>query len=141
MPSQFLELGAIRSVCQECSVNDLCLPRGLPREEVEQLEGIVGKPDPIPAKGYLFHAGQPCKALYAVKTGLVKAVTYSSDGDEQVTGFFMGGDLLGFDGLADDTHTCTAQALDMTSICAIPIAQLDSVATAVSGLHRQLRRL
>jgi CRP/FNR family transcriptional regulator len=141
MTAQPVQLDAIRNACQACTIHDLCLPRGMERAEVEQLEGIVGQSGPIAAKAHLFRAGEPCNALFAVKSGLVKASTLSREGDEQVNGFYMGGDLLGFDGLADDVHSCSAQALDTTSVCVIPMDQLDRVATAVSGLHRQLRRL
>lgn len=141
MGLEAVDINHIRSICKDCSVSELCLPRGLKREEVEQLEGLVGWRGPLAAREHLFRLGQACQALFAIKSGLVKTVTYTAEGSEQVTGFFMGGDLLGFDGLADDVHVCSALALDTTSVCVLPIDQLDQAATASSGLHRQLRRL
>ena len=47
----------------------------------------------------LFEAGDEFNAVYAIRSGFFKTSVIDGDGREQVTGFFMGGELLGMDGI------------------------------------------
>lgn len=141
MVAQGGTVDALRSACRSCSVRELCLPFGLEASEVAELEELVDRRGPLDRGQHLFRAGQECRALYAIRSGLVKTFTLTSEGEEQVTGFFLAGELVGFDGLAEDQHHCHAQALDTTTYCRIPIPQLDRLTAAVPGLNRQIRRL
>lgn len=141
MAAQGSTVDALRSACRSCSVKELCLPFGLESSEVEELEGLVEQRGPLGKGEYLFRTDHECRALFAIRSGLVKTFTLTPEGDEQVTGFFLAGELVGFDGLAEERHQCDAQALDTTTYCRIPIPQLDHLTVAVPGLNRQIRRL
>jgi CRP/FNR family transcriptional regulator len=53
----------------------------------------------------LFRAGDRFDSVFEIWTGFFKTVIATSQGREQVTGFQMGGELMGLDGI--DT-ACTA---------------------------------
>lgn len=88
----------------------------------------------------LYRSGDALSAIYAVKCGSIKTLIASSDGEEQITGFFMPGELLGFDGL-DDGHSCTAVTLERTILCKLPTTSVDQLAGQIPGLRRELFRM
>jgi CRP/FNR family transcriptional regulator len=67
-------------------------------------------------------------------------VTMDQAGNEYMTAYLLPGELLGFDALADDKHTCSAVALETLSYCELPAEQLDSLCRDVPNLLRELFR-
>ena len=65
----------------------------------------------------------------------------SANGDEQIVGFHLPGELLGLDGFADDTYTCNAVALETSSVCELPLDQLEMLCHQLPGLQKQMRRI
>jgi CRP/FNR family transcriptional regulator len=64
----------------------------------------------------LFGVGERCPSLYIVHHGFLKTSLLRADGREQITGFYMPGDVLGLDGLAGGRHTVDALALEESSV-------------------------
>jgi CRP/FNR family transcriptional regulator len=89
----------------------------------------------------LFEAGKPLQALYAVRTGSFKTFTLTEQGEEQITGFHLPGDVIGFDAIGDQQHPSYAQALETAMVCEIPFNNLDSLLDHVPKLRQQLMRL
>jgi CRP/FNR family transcriptional regulator len=56
-------------------------------------------------------------------------------------GFHLPGELFGLDGLETDIHTCSAIALETTSLCELPLNQLDNLCSSIPGLSHQMHRL
>ncbi|MFO7857617.1 MAG: fumarate/nitrate reduction transcriptional regulator Fnr [Ectothiorhodospiraceae bacterium] len=135
------EIRRLREACNTCSLNELCLPMSLKAEDVEALDRIVQRRRPLHKGEALFHAGDASESVYAVRTGALETVNTSQDGEEQVTGFYLPGELLGLDAIASGTHRSTATALETTSVCQIPLGDLESLATHVAGLQHHLLRI
>lgn len=125
---------SIKVSCTQCSLSTLCLPRGLSHEEFESLTSIVKRERPLEKGEPLFELGQPFKSLYAIRTGSVKVFLPTNEGDEQIVGFHMPGELLGFDGMGHDCHGCSAVALESSSICELPYAHLHDLAQELPSL-------
>jgi CRP/FNR family transcriptional regulator len=68
-------------------------------------------------------------------------VTLSEDGDEQVLGFHLPGELIGLDALGGGSHRCEAVALGDANVCEVPFDQLTDIATQLPGLQQQLLRV
>lgn len=126
--------------CQNCSLSELCLPRGLSRDELEMLEDSINKTVKVKKKGYLFHRDDGQQAIYAVKAGAIKTSLATPDGEEQILGFYLPGDLLGFDAFAHDRHTCDAQALDDTLVCELNIEEFQTLCGKLPSLRGQMMR-
>ncbi len=109
--------------------------------EMEELDSIIKRSKPINKGGYIYHAGDTFKSLYAIKSGSVKTYTISDDGTEQITGFYLPGELLGLDAINDNVHHATAKVLETTSLCEIPFAGLEEIVVQIPGLGRQLMRI
>jgi CRP/FNR family transcriptional regulator len=127
--------------CGSCSLSQLCLPHGLEAQELDTLDGIIHHKPQIDRNSVLFHNGTPLKALYAVRSGSFKTYRSTSDGSEQITGFYFPGELLGLDGFGDNAHRCTAQALESSSVCSLPIQDFENLCCQIGGLRRQLMHL
>jgi CRP/FNR family transcriptional regulator len=88
----------------------------------------------------LFRVGDSFDAVYAIWTGLFKTCVSSKDGREQVTGFQMGGELIGLYGIGTRRHEVDAVALDDAQVCVIPYAELEALALEVNSLQQQFHR-
>lgn len=126
--------------CQNCSLSELCLPRGLNREELELLESSINKTVKIKKKDYLFRRDDQQYSIYAVKAGAIKTALSTPDGEEQILGFYLPGDLLGFDGFANNRHTCDAQALDDTLVCELTMENFQELCGKLSSMRGQMMR-
>lgn len=127
--------------CQNCSISELCLPFSLNDQELDLLDNIIDRKRPVHKGDRLFKDGDSMQSLYAIRTGTFKTYTINANGEEQITGFHLAGDLLGFDAIADSKHPSFAQALDTSMVCEIPYNTLDSLSNSMPKLKKQILRL
>lgn len=127
--------------CQHCGFSQLCLPFTLNDAELDKLDQIIQRKRPSHKGDHLFEAGKQLQALYAVRTGSFKTYTLTEQGEEQITGFHLPGDVIGFDAIGDQQHPSYAQALETAMVCEIPFHNLDQLLDQVPKLRQQLMRL
>lgn len=127
--------------CGQCSMSELCFPHGMKPEDMEKLDEIIEQRKPLHKSDFLFREGDVSNGVYAVRSGSIKTLVESPNGDEQIVGFHLPGELLGLDGFMDGKHTCTAIALETTSVCAMPLDKLDKLCSTLPSLHRQMHRI
>ena len=136
-----IDFSKFKVSCGDCSLHELCLPHGLANDDLKRLENTIKRPRPIHKGDYMFRMGDPCHSLYTVHSGSIKTLISTDEGEEQIMGFHLPGELFGLDGLETDIHTCSAVALETTSLCELPLNQFDSLCHAIPGLSHQLHRL
>ena len=141
--SKFKEIDVdhLKLSCSECNLRELCFPHGMNVEDLGNLDAVVDQPKPLHKNDFLYRDGEKTAAIYAVRSGCVKTMTESANGDEQIVGFHLPGELLGLDGFADGLHTCNAIALETSSVCELPLDQLESLCGRLPGLQKQMRRI
>ena len=127
--------------CQDCSISQLCIPFSLNSSELDLLDSIIERKKPIQKGETLFKAGDELKSLFAIRSGTVKSYTITEQGDEQITGFHLAGDLVGFDAVTRLYHPSFAQALETSMVCEIPYETLDELSGKMSKLRQQIMRL
>tara|TARA_B110000881_G_scaffold194597_1_gene188710 strand:- start:284 stop:1003 length:720 start_codon:yes stop_codon:yes gene_type:complete len=127
--------------CQDCSISELCLPFSLSGEELDSLDEIIDRKRPIHKSDKLFSDGQKMQSLFAIRSGTFKTFTVNEQGEEQITGFHLAGDLLGFDAIGLGEHPSFAQALETSMVCEIPYESLDSLSNTMPKLKKQVLRL
>lgn len=127
--------------CQDCSLHQLCLPVGIDREDLAQLDHIIKRRRPIQRGDHLFVASDKFRSIYAVRSGSLKTYNLTEDGREQVTGFFLPGEIVGLDAIGEGAHTCSARALETTSVCEIPYEELEGLGEQIPALTQQLLRI
>ena len=96
--------------CASCNLRELCLPAGLCADDLARVENVVYARRRVKRGEALFNAGGQFNAVYAIRSGFFKASVIDGEGREQVTGFFMGGELVGLDGLGSGTYNASAVA-------------------------------
>ncbi len=124
--------------CASCSLNTLCLPLSLSKNDTELLDRIVKRSRPIHKGDYVFKQGEPFRSLFAIRTGSVKNFTIRSDGEEQITGFHLASELIGLSGFNDVEYPESAVALETTTVCELPIDQLDHLSDSMPNLRKQV---
>jgi len=127
--------------CQNCSISELCLPFSLNNKELDSLDDIIDRKRPIHKGDKIFSDGQELNALFAIRSGTFKTFTVNEQGEEQITGFHLAGDLLGFDAIAESEHPSFAQALETSMVCEIPYDNLDQLSNTMPKLKKQVLRL
>ncbi|MFT4171445.1 MAG: helix-turn-helix domain-containing protein [Rhodocyclaceae bacterium] len=89
---------------------------------------------------YVFHAGDRFEGVYAVRTGAFLTEVGTESGQEQVTSFYLAGEVFGFDGMNENLHRCSARALEDAEVYMIPANRLRDPVSHSPGLQRQLLR-
>ncbi|KGK01613.1 fumarate/nitrate reduction transcriptional regulator Fnr [Thalassotalea sp. ND16A] len=127
--------------CQNCSISELCLPFSLNETELNLLDDIIQRKKPIQKNTQIFKAGEPLQTLYAIRSGTFKTFIISEQGEEQITGFHLAGDLMGFDALSKRHHPSFAKALETSMVCEIPFEVLDTLSSKIPKLKAQMMSL
>jgi CRP/FNR family transcriptional regulator len=107
---------------------------------MERLDDIIRRGRPIQKGQLLFQQGEAFQSVFAVRTGALKTYTLASNGEEQITGFHLASELVGLAGYDNGNYPLTAKALETTTVCEIPLQQLDSLADDLPDLRKQLMR-
>ncbi len=132
---------ALKVACSSCNLRELCMPVVMSDDELKRLDTLIAVRRQIRRGEPLFRAGDDFEAIHAVRVGFFKTCVATSDGRDQVTGFHMAGELLGFDGIGTDRHTCDAIALEDSQVCVIPFARLETMSRDFSVLQRQFHKI
>ena len=127
--------------CSNCRLNTICMPVSLHIDDIERLDHIIQRGKPLHKGEYLFRANDPFTSVYAVRSGAVKTVTLSDNGDEQITGFYLPGEVLGMDGLATNVHSNSVISLETSSVCEIPFHRLEELSVQLPSLQRHFLQL
>ncbi|MDB2386765.1 electron transport transcriptional regulator EtrA, partial [Shewanella sp.] len=127
--------------CHDCSMGTLCIPFTLNTHELDQLDEIIERKKPIQKSETVFKSGDPLRSLFAIRSGTIKSYTITEQGDEQITGFHLAGDVIGFDGIHSQFHQSFAQALETAMVCEIPYNTLDELTGTMPKLRQQIMRL
>ena len=104
------------------------------------LDQLAAKRRSIKRGDPLFRTGDRFKSWYAVRAGCLKSTVTSPDGREQVTGFYVKGDLIGWDGMHTGRHSFDMVALEDSEVRVLPYAQLQSAASLLPALHMNLHK-
>lgn len=126
--------------CNNCGLDNICLPRGLTEQEVESISQIVKAKKTLQRGEFIYHEGDNFRGIIAIKSGSAKLVSCDQHGNEHVLNILLPGELLGFDGLSDDKHSSAAIALETTSFCLLPADSLDDLFNHIPSLTRELFR-
>jgi CRP/FNR family transcriptional regulator len=129
---------APKVTCAACNLRETCLSAGTPPEHRARVENIVYMRRVVKRGEHLLNAGDEFKCIYAIRSGFFKTSTNDSGGREQVTGFFMSGELLGIDGLGNGRCEGNAIALEDSEVCAMPYELIESIGREVPSLQRRM---
>lgn len=96
---------------------------------------------------HLFRMGEIAAGTWIVLSGALKTYIIHEDGEEQVMGFHLAGDIVGFDAVVTEAASCAAVALDTSSVRRMSVSGLTgddpdaATGAIVGGMRREIRRL
>jgi CRP/FNR family transcriptional regulator len=135
------QMSPLKASCQQCSLSNLCLPLAVEENDLERLEDIVQQGRIFNRGEHIFDQSTPFRSCFAVKSGSIKTSIITEGGDEQVTGFYMPGELVGLDSMSSEHYACTAKALERTSVCEFPVDKLEELTGKLPELQHHMYHL
>lgn len=137
-PSVSQQLGRGHGDCALCPVQT-CLARcGSPEQTDAWIEILSPRMAVMPGAGALFNAGDRLRAVFSVRGGCIKAFTVDADGNERIRGFYLPGDLIGLDALADGHCLATAAAVVPSQVCVAPLQEMKRLVRRQPELAQRL---
>ncbi len=127
--------------CQQCGLNELCLPQSLTEEEIERVDEVVKRSKPLQRGELLFRTGDNFRSIFALRAGSIKVSSIDDEGDEQIVGFYLPGELLGMDAIDSGQHISSAKSLETSSVCEIPFDSVEALSGEIHNLQRYMYRL
>ncbi|MEQ8289073.1 MAG: fumarate/nitrate reduction transcriptional regulator Fnr [Gammaproteobacteria bacterium] len=136
-----IDFSRIKASCSNCNMQELCLPRGLNPDDLQRLEHVVKGSRPLHKGEHVFRTNDAFSAFYAIRSGSVKSYMIDDSGEEQVIGFYFPGEILGFDAVDNNMHSCSVVAMETTTYCSLPYNKLNEISQQIPDLQNQLFRL
>jgi CRP/FNR family transcriptional regulator, anaerobic regulatory protein len=127
--------------CNTCRLRDLCMPLGLNTQQMNLIDRMVSTRVKVVRGQALFRAGSTFKSLYVVRTGFFKTAVSTADGREQVSGFYMGGELMGLDGIGQAHYVCSAIALEDSDVCVLHMDELNTLSQTIPALQWHVQKI
>ncbi len=110
--------------CQVCEAFGGCLSEQMLQSH-HQPDRTSKSNRGISAGEHIFREGDESDSLYVVRSGSIKSYLISNDGEEQVLGFYLPGDVFGLDGSQSQGRMSSAVTLETSTVCRLPIADLE----------------
>jgi CRP/FNR family transcriptional regulator len=126
--------------CNNCSLDNICLPRGLSQAEIDNISKVIKAKKTLQRGDFIYREGDNFKGILAIKSGSAKLVANDSQGNEHILNILLPGELLGFDGLSNEKHGCAAIALETMTFCLLPADSMDQLFQKLPSLTRELFR-
>jgi len=127
--------------CSSCGLRELCLPCGLSGQEADRVDELIYTRRRMRRGESLYRAGDEFSSLYAVRSGFFKTLQTLEDGRDQVTGFYMSGEIIGLDGIGPEVHMLNAVALEDSEVCVIPYSRLESLGRDMQAVRHQFHKV
>ena len=127
--------------CSACAFSAASMRAGYDKAALRDLHVLVEHVGPYRAGEHVFRAHDPFRAIFAVRGGMVKTVSVDADGNEQVLGFYIPGEVVGLNVIYPEHYPCDAIALENSYFCRFSFPAISALATRMPGLQQQLFRL
>jgi cAMP-binding proteins - catabolite gene activator and regulatory subunit of cAMP-dependent protein kinases len=134
------DLAKQSSARPHCGLAELCLPYEPSARQAENRNGFACSYRRVKRGECLYRTGDPFASVFPVRLGFFKTSVVTAAGGDQVTGFHMRGEIMGFEGVDTGTHSCTAVALEDSLVCMVPFGLFEEKCAANTLLQRQFHR-
>ena len=126
--------------CSTCKLADRCLSTDMDAPSMKRLDELIKTRIRLRKGDTLYRAGGRFSALYSIRSGSCKTVVLAENGQEQIAGYHLAGDIIGIDGIGDERHECEAIALEDTEVCVVPFDEVTRIARDDHVFQRNLYR-
>ncbi len=123
---------------EACGIGRFCLTRALIGGDLTDCQGMVTAHKSTMPGDILFAQGQKRDALYVVKFGSFKLTRVDEQGNEQITGFALPGELLGLEDIDADCYPMMATPLEKSWVCEFSMKQMDEAMSDDEPMLREV---
>ncbi|MCG6117953.1 MAG: Crp/Fnr family transcriptional regulator [Aquimonas sp.] len=127
--------------CATLLVRQLSTTLEWPAAAIDRLHEAHGRHRRLAAGEALVHAGSPMRGLFVAMQGSLKSVSTDADGNEQVMGFHLAGELIGLGALFHGRYRNSIFALVDSEVCEVALEPFEAAARSVPGVQHSLLRL
>jgi CRP/FNR family transcriptional regulator len=127
--------------CNDCGIYGLCYEVNGPDVDLSLPETIVRNRKLFKRGELLYRAGEPLRAIYAIRSGSVKTYVLTNDGRMQITGFHIAGELLGLGAIAAKYFTSEARVMETTMVCEVPLDVLEEYSEEIPTIRQQMLKI
>ncbi|MBA2779171.1 fumarate/nitrate reduction transcriptional regulator Fnr [Billgrantia kenyensis] len=126
--------------CERCTLHARCLPLGLELDALHSFEAIIQVPQALKRGQALVRQGEPFENLYVVRSGSLKQSVAQPGQRDQVTHFYLPGEVVGLDAIGEAECHGSVVALESAFVCELPFTRLEDLAEQLPELRGQLYR-
>lgn len=127
--------------CSTCVLGQFCLPVGLSSDDLEKVDSLVTERVRLKKGESLYRQGDSLTAVYGIRFGTLKTEYALPDGREQITGFHLPGEMLGLDGIGENTYQSNAIALEDSEACVVRFNDFEQLARQLPSLQSQFHKI
>lgn len=123
--------------CERCAIRNMVLFADLTREDFEMIHNPIHDFE-LRAGDTLYDTDTSSEYVYTIRAGLIKLVSYLPDGSYRIVRILKQGDVAGLEALSEDEYLHDAIALEVSSICRIPVSLVNKLNENTPHLSNQL---
>jgi len=127
--------------CRNCGAYKLCMSLWLKSGDASLLERVVKRKQVLKRGETLYRMGQSVEHLYVIRGGSVKTCIATEDGQVQIIGFHIAGELLGLEDMETREHNCEARATSLTSVCEVSIDCFEELTRKDSAIQYEIFKI
>lgn len=123
--------------CRQCPIRHLVLFADLEQDDFHQLHFPIHDLE-IEAGNTLYKEKEDAQFVYTIRSGMVKLVRYLPNGSYRIVRLLQLGDLAGMEVLNGSAYLHHAITLQNTSVCRIPVKDIEQLNLGSPHLYKQL---
>lgn len=109
--------------CELCSMGAFCIPMLLNNT----LDSVLKRKQSYLKNEILIKAKTPFTKFFIIHSGALKTFVVTPEGNEQINGFYLPGDIVGLDAISTKVYNNNIQALSNTLVCELDYDELMSL--------------
>ncbi len=127
--------------CVNCILDSMCQLLDYAKADADLPEGILLRHKSVARGETIYRQEDPFRAVFAVKSGSFKNIIPETDGQEQVVGFCLPGELMGAEGMSEKLYPSTVRALEASHICELRVERLPESGRPLEVLQQRMIEL
>ncbi|QIQ22091.1 fumarate/nitrate reduction transcriptional regulator Fnr [Zophobihabitans entericus] len=123
--------------CELCSIGSLCIPM----IQDCTLGNLLNQKKALAKNEIAVKAGDPFNKLYVIHSGCLKSYVITNNGTQQITGFYLPGDILGYEAICENKYHNYIEALTHTLVCEVKYDRLIAFGNESASIREHNIRL
>ena len=132
---RFRPSSSSRIDCPNCALSEWALSGFLAPAEASYFSKQIVHGRTVKRHDYVHRSGTALASLSVINSGFLKSCLIARNGNVQVTGFSMRGDIIGLDALGIGVHQCDTIAIQDTRLCGINYLYFEKLAHDIPALQ------